>query len=173
MRAEDFQAKMRTPRRAAIATDVSMLLSWPARRWVVALVAAAAYAAVAGLATDVIANPVATRMVAPTWWSYPVLALTAALGGLITAGYVRSPARPAGQGRAAGGGVLSVLAIGCPACNKVVVLALGTSGALNIWAPVQPLIGIASIALLAWALHIRLAGEASCPIPVTSRKQDR
>jgi hypothetical protein len=167
MVAEDSPVEVRVPWRTAIVMDTSSLLSWPRSRWLVALAAAAVYAAVAGLATDVIANPIASRVVPPTWWSYPVLALTAVPGGLITASYVRSPAQPAAQGRTAGGGLLSVLAIGCPACNKLVVLALGTSGALNIWAPLQPAIGIASIVLLGWALHVRLAGEASCPLPAT------
>lgn len=160
-----------TARRAAIITDVRELASWPTRRWLLALAVAVAYAAGAGLATDVIAGPVATRVVPPTWWSYPVLALTAGLGGLIAASYLRSSTQPAAQGRTVGGGLLSVLAIGCPACNKLVILALGTSGALNIWAPLQPLIGIASIVLLGWALHVRLTGEESCPLPAAPRER--
>ncbi len=36
---------------------------------------------------------------------------------------------------AAGGGLLSALAIGCPVCNKAVVLLLGSAGALTVWAP--------------------------------------
>lgn len=144
---------------------MSTLASWPARRWLAALAMAIGYAVVAGLATGVIANPLIARVVPPTWWSYPVLALTAALGALVTASYLRSPTRPTAQRRAAGGGVLSVLAIGCPACNKIVVMAVGTSGALNLWAPLQPLIGIGSVALLGWALRVRLASEVSCPIP--------
>lgn len=166
MRVEDERAETRSSRRGgSIIADMSTLAAWPDRRWLVALATAIGYAAVAGLATGVIANPLIDRVVPPTWWSYPVLAVTAALGGLVTATYLRSPTRPAAQRRAAGGGVLSVLAIGCPACNKIVVMAVGTSGALNLWAPLQPLIGIASIALLGWALHLRLAGEISCPIP--------
>ena len=99
------------------------------------------------------------------WWSYPVLAATALLGGLVAATYVRSPAQPAGLSRTAGGGLLSALAIGCPVCNKLVVLLLGVSGALTVWAPLQPVLGLASVALLGWALQTRLATERACPIP--------
>jgi hypothetical protein len=54
--------------------------------------------------------------------------------------------------------------VGCPACNKIAVLLLGVSGALNLWAPIQPLVGVASVGLLAWALQRRLAGERACPV---------
>lgn len=36
-----------------------------------------------------------------------------------------------------------MFAVGCPACNKIAVILLGTSGALNLWAPVQPVLGVA------------------------------
>jgi hypothetical protein len=100
-----------------------------------------------------------------TWWSYPTLAVAALLGGLVIASYVRSPAQPVATAKTTGGGLLSALAIGCPVCNKLVVAALGTSGALTLWAPLQPVLAVVSIALLAWALRTRLAAERSCPIP--------
>ena len=127
------------------------------------------FAIAAGAPTDVIPNPVFVRMTPVQWWSYPVLAATALLGGLVLATYVRSPAVPAGLTRTAGGGVLSVLAIGCPVCNKLVVLLLGAAGALNIWAPLQPVLGLISVALLAWALRTRLAAERACAVPAVSR----
>ncbi len=49
--------------------------------------------------------------------------------------------------------MLSVLAIGCPVCNKLVVLALGAGGALTHFAPVQPILGFLSLGLLAYALR--------------------
>lgn len=62
------------------------------------------------------------------------------------------------------GGFLSFLAVGCPTCNKLVVLALGTTGALDWFAPAQPVLGIVSIALLAWALRARLRSAIACRI---------
>jgi hypothetical protein len=65
------------------------------------------------------------------------------------------------------GGLAAFLAIGCPVCNKVALVLLGTSGALTIWAPLQPLVGIVSLALLgatlAWRLRMRARGNA-CPV---------
>jgi hypothetical protein len=60
-------------------------------------------------------------------------------------------------GRARTGGVLSFLAAGCPVCNQLVVLAVGTSGALNYYfRPLQPLPGLASLILLGVASLARL-----------------
>ncbi|MBP8882095.1 MAG: hypothetical protein KBG77_13450, partial [Dermatophilaceae bacterium] len=78
-------------------------------------------------------------------------------------------AAPAAEGtRAAGiGGLLSFLAVGCPVCNKIALLALGYSGALQWFAPLQPVLALAGVALLAWALRARLSGAVICPVPVS------
>jgi hypothetical protein len=156
------------PRRAGVAGLAGTLASlrqWPARRWLIAVGGAALYVVAAGVPTGVIPNRMVHRAVPATWWSYSALAATALLGGMLAATYVRSRADRDVTGRSAGGGLLSVLAIGCPACNKLIVLLVGTSGALSLWAPLQPVLAIASIVLLAWALKARLAAEQSCPIP--------
>ncbi|MFJ9011629.1 hypothetical protein [Streptomyces canus] len=67
--------------------------------------------------------------------------------------------------RAVIGGVASAFAVGCPICNKLVVLAIGVSGALTYWAPVQPVLAVASIALLTYALMRRLHTATACPLP--------
>lgn len=126
-----------------------------------------------GLPTDVIPNPVFGRPVPVTWWSYPVLALTGVLGGLLAATYVRSGAARNAEldrpGRAGGiGGVLSFFAVGCPVCNKLVVVALGTTGARQWFEPVQPWLAGASVVLLGWALRARLRSATACPVPKVS-----
>ena len=141
------------------------MLSWPPRRWLAALAGAAVFTLAAGIPTDVVPTPLFTRMTPVQWWNYPILIATAVLGGLLIATYVRAPSAAAGMGKTAGGGLLSALAIGCPVCNKLVVFALGFSGALTIWAPLQPALGIVSIALLGWTLRTRLATERACPVP--------
>lgn len=76
---------MRPSHGEALLADASMLVSWPARRW---LAAAFVYAVVAGLATGVIANLLfGLAMVALLGWalqvrvtgevSYPIPALAA------------------------------------------------------------------------------------------------
>jgi hypothetical protein len=73
-----------------------------------------------------------------------------------------------GTTAAAIGGLAAFVAIGCPLCNKVALLLLGASGALTVFAPLQPLIGAASIAMLvatlAWRLRV-LATGGSCTVP--------
>ncbi|MFF7642885.1 hypothetical protein [Streptomyces canus] len=75
-----------------------------------------------------------------------------------------APPRPR-SGRAIAAGVLSAFAVGCPICNKLVVLAIGVSGALSYWAPVQPVLGVASVALLTYALARRLRTATACALP--------
>ncbi|WP_407698922.1 hypothetical protein [Streptomyces katsurahamanus] len=62
-------------------------------------------------------------------------------------------------------GALSVFAVGCPVCNKLVVLALGMSGAMSYWAPAQPVLALLSLGLLAHSLVRRLRTAAACPVP--------
>jgi hypothetical protein len=161
------------------------LRTWTARRWLVAAAASVVVALLVGLPTDVIPNPVFGRPVPVTWWSYPVLVVTALLGGLLAATYVREPGtvtttttttatgstaddeRPARRGGVAG--LLSFFAVGCPVCNKLVVIALGTVGARQWFEPVQPLLAAVSIVLMAIALRTRLRYADACPIgPVSA-----
>jgi hypothetical protein len=151
------------------------LQRWSPRRWSVAAVASLLVALVVGLPTDVIPNPVFGRAVAVTWWSYPVLVVTAVLGGVLVATYVRDPSltsdppvvedeRPARKGGVAG--LLSFFAVGCPVCNKLVIVALGTVGARRWFEPVQPLLAVVSIGLMAWAVRARLRNATACPVRV-------
>ncbi|WP_309235347.1 hypothetical protein [Amycolatopsis sp. SID8362] len=134
--------------------------------------AAALSALAVGVPTDVLDTPFFTRMTPVRWWEIPVLALTVALTGL----WVAIP-RPAGDLRGRGGIVGSVtaavLAVGCPVCNKVVVGLLGISGALGIWAPVQPALAALSLAALAAAVVVRWrrrgCGPEDCAVDVTAK----
>lgn len=147
--------------------------NWSRRRWWSAAASAVLIALVIGLPTDVIPNPVFGRPVPVTWWSYPTLVTTAVLGGLLAATYVREPTvgdsalivdddldAPSRVGGV--GGLVSFFAVGCPVCNKVVILALGTAGARQWFEPLQPLLAVLSIVLLAVAVRIRLRGEIAC-----------
>ncbi len=58
---------------------------------------------------------------------------------LLASTYVTGPSAECSsgsQGKALGGGLLWVFAIGCPICNKLAVIALGVSGALAYFAPI-------------------------------------
>jgi hypothetical protein len=135
--------------------------------WLVAALATAGSLLILGVPTAVIPNPFFIRMTPTETFNVLVWLASAPLIGLMVATYVRPPRhaighRPdePGAGRATLGGVAAYLAIGCPICNKVVVAALGVSGALSIFAPIQPLIGAASVALLGATLTWRLRDRA-------------
>jgi hypothetical protein len=100
--------------------------------------------------------------------------VTALLGGLLVGTYVRRdepmidepmidvvdvPSRNGGIA-----GLLSFFAVGCPVCNKVVIVALGATGARQWFEPIQPVLAVASIILLAWALRARLRSADTCRV---------
>lgn len=168
------------------------ILAWPARRFAVALLAASATVLVMGVPTAMIPNPVFGREIAPTSWAWPSLIATAVLSGLLIATYVRISEADDGAGSGGGeadgaaeagdaedrpsragivGGVLAYLAVGCPVCNKLALIALGYTGALTWFAPVQPWLAAGGIALLAVALLRRLANEGTCALPGAGRGQ--
>lgn len=149
---------------------LSVLFTWSARRWRVAALTAVGTFLLLGLSTAVIPNPVFGRSIPPTSWALGVLVATSVLSGLLTATYVRQPTdttvaskasdRPARGGII--GGALAYFAIGCPVCNKLVLLALGATGAVQFFAPIQPYMAAAGMLLLAGALVVRLRGEMRC-----------
>lgn len=155
---------------------LSAMWLWSARRWWVAVGSGLVTMLVVALPTAVIPNPIFGRSVETTWWSYPVVIITGILGGLLIATYVREPVqgateqvedekeadRPLTIG--AVGGLVSFFAVGCPVCNKIVLLALGASGAITWFAPIQPYLAVASVVLMAWALRARLRGEIACSV---------
>ncbi|MEU0684020.1 MULTISPECIES: hypothetical protein [Streptomyces] len=76
-----------------------------------------------------------------------------------------APAERPRTARALIGAAASAFAVGCPICNKLVVLAIGVSGALTYWAPVQPVLAVATLALLGYALVRRLRTATACALP--------
>ena len=158
---------------------MTALRAWSPRRWRAAALASLGAFLLLGLPTDLVPNPVFGRQIPAPSWTLPVLVLTAILSGLLLATYVRddepmgatedpdgSGAQDGDQRRATLGGALSFLAIGCPTCNKLVLLALGSSGAITWFELVQPVLAGTGVALLMSALGRRLAGEVSCRVTV-------
>ena len=137
------------------------------RFWLFAAVGTAAALLVLGVPTAVVPNPFFIRMTPTETFNVVVWLSSAPLIGLLFASYVRAPGHAIehdrgqpGAGRTTLGGVAAYLAIGCPICNKVVVAALGVSGSLTYFAPLQPIIGISSLALLGATLAWRLRARA-------------
>ncbi|MFI6287807.1 hypothetical protein ACIBCM_24185 [Streptomyces sp. NPDC051018] len=143
--------------------------AWGLRQWLTATVVTVVAAIAIGVPTGVVPSSLYSRMTPVLWWNYPVWALSSVLTGLLAATYAGVPRTRATGGprgaRALAAGILSVFAVGCPVCNKLVVLALGMSGAMSYWAPAQPVMALASLALLAHALVRRLRTAGACPVP--------
>lgn len=153
--------------RRAMTTAWSTVATWPARRWMAASAGGVLAALLMGVPTGIIETSFYTRMTPVPWWDYPVWLASATLIGLSLATYVRTSSRTRapvnrGSSRTVGASLLSVFAIGCPVCNKLVVAVLGFSGALTYFSPIQPLLGLVSLALLVFGLKVRLDGERSC-----------
>jgi hypothetical protein len=175
------------PRSSAAALRDPRYLGW-------SFIAGAASLVAYGIASAIIPNPVFGRQIPPEPFAIVVWIISAALMGLIVGTYLApgpggsvgvlarvgigntvastgtsdGPA-PSGTGSIVGyaGGLAAFLAIGCPVCNKAALVLLGASGALTIWAPLQPILGAASLVLLAatlaWRLRARARGGA-CPV---------
>jgi hypothetical protein len=145
----------------------SLAASLDGRFWAVAGIAGLAALLALGIPTALIPNPVFGRQIAAEPWAYAAWLGSAPLAGLVLATYLApaggvasAEARPGRSGPLASVAGLGVfLAVGCPVCNKVALLLLGTSGALTVFGPLQPLLGLASLvalaATLAWRLRTR------------------
>lgn len=157
---------------SAAMMDLRGISSWSPSRWLTALAVTLLAAIAMGVPTGVLETSLYTRMTPVTWWNYPIWAVSAMLVGLTAATYIRggggsSAARDRSQ-RTLGAALISTFAIGCPICNKLVVTAIGVSGALSYWAPLQPLLGLLSVAALAAGLVVRLRGMTVCRTPSPS-----
>lgn len=107
-----------------------------------------------GIPTDILANPWFGREIPVRWWEYPVLGATVVLTALWF-GVQNSRSDGPRAATPAAGVMLTVFAVGCPICNKLVLVTIGASGALGWWAPLQPILAIVSLALLAGAVLYR------------------
>ena len=148
-------------------------VTWTGRRWLVAAATSLAFTVLVAIPTDLIDTPLFSREIPPTWWSWPALLVSSVLSGLLTATYVApvdgggdtttTTSSSGGSSGGLAGGLLTFFAVGCPVCNKVALLALGSAGAVTWFQPVQPVLQVLAIGLLGWALYRRLANERACP----------
>lgn len=144
------------------------LRTWQLRRWLFAAGTAAVTIVFVAIPTVLIPNPWFTREIPVTAWAWPVLVVTSVLAGMVAATYVaRKDSAEKDRGGVLGttGAIATFFAVGCPVCNKLVLIALGYTGALQFFEPLQPYLAGGSVALLAVALAVRVQRERSCPLP--------
>jgi hypothetical protein len=136
------------------------------RFWNLTALYTAGSALLLGIPTRLIPTPLFSRVVPTSPQDYAIWIVSALLLGpllsLMTLYPMPSQKAPpgtrslAGTGRAFGGALLSFFSVGCPVCNKVVVLLLGLGGAMTIFNPLRPYLGLASIVLLGVTLFLRV-----------------
>ena len=156
-------ARARTAITRACSDIATAIRAFETRGWLVSIAAAAGTLLLIGTVAAIFDNPYFTRMTAVREQDYVIWAATALLVGLI-AGTFAAANVPGHAGKLMAGGVFADLAVGCPVCNKVVVLLIGTSGALTFFDPLQLWIGLGSLVLLGWTLLLRaraISGECS------------
>lgn len=146
----------------------SIAAAFDRRFWIVAGGATVLSLLVIGIPTAVIPNSAFTRMTPVEPMNVVTLIASAPLMGLIAATHLsrqpgHDPGSPdRGSARATVGSIGSFLAVGCPVCNKVVVAVLGVSGALNVFAPLQLVIALAALGLLAVTAAWRIRDRVTC-----------
>jgi hypothetical protein len=146
------------------------------RFWPVSALYAAGAALLIGIPSVLIPNHLFSRTVPTSPQDYVIWVISALLIGPLMGLATLYPVAPrratpvsnrslAGSGRALAGTLLSFFSVGCPVCNKVVVLLLGFGGAMTFFNPVRPFLGLASIVLLSVTLFLRVRVlRHGCPV---------
>ncbi len=134
-----------------------------------------------GIPTVLIPNTFFSRMTPTSLQDYLIWGISVALIGPVLALATLYPARSTtgsanrpgvGSGRALAGTLLSFFSVGCPICNKLVVLLLGIGGAMTFFNPLRPFLGIASIVLLGVTLFLQVRVlRYGCPVNFNSNTQ--
>jgi hypothetical protein len=157
--------------RSKAAAVEAVIWERPRPRLGVAVLAAVATFLVIGVPTDIVPNPVFGREVPVRPWEPYVLVLTSVLTGLwfgLQRARATSPEQEDSSVPTLSAAGLALFAVACPVCNKIVLIALGTSGALGFWEPLQPwLAGISLVALLGSVLYAarkRPCAEGVCSV---------
>jgi hypothetical protein len=153
------------------------------RFWSLSTLYTAASALLLGIPTKLVPTPLFSRMVPTSPQDYVIWMISALLLGPLlslmtlypmpTQKVAQEKRSLSGSGRAFAGTLLSFFSVGCPVCNKVVVLLLGLGGAMTIFNPLRPFLGLASIALLSITLFLRLrAVRYGCSLPAQKTISD-
>ena len=167
-RAEDVPAgadRARLPRRLKwLHRDWVLLRRWQRPRFVAAGVSAVATAAALVAANGAVIPPTAWA----AWWSVPAIAAGALLAGLIVGSYVRAPIGAEATLCDTRWPVLGLagLALGTsPGPDSLLAYLFSWAAPAVLGAVIQPAVSLASLALLGWALRLRLDLERSALAP--------
>lgn len=114
-----------------------------------------------GTVTVLVKNPYFIRMTHVHWYDYTFLILTALLTGVYASLYYYNKSSKESLDKkcnytAAGGIIGGLFSFGCAICNKLLVFLLGLSGVIAYFMPIQPILGVISIAVLGYAVYMQL-----------------
>lgn len=141
--------------RLSLQDTITTMATLPGIFWLKAILIAFGAAFIIGLPTVLIPNPIFTRMIPTRPIDYLFFVIAALLIGLTWA-LPQSKQRHTTQRQSAIGYITTFFAVGCPTCNKIILLLLGSGGAMNYFAPIQPLLGVISVILIFTAFHRQL-----------------
>lgn len=119
--------------------------------WIRSLVYALGLFAGMGTLTALWSNPIFIRMTPVISGDFVILAGESILLGLYLG--IRAPS--CGIKKASIGGILGFLGFGCSLCNKLLLMAVGSTMLLNYFEPVRQYIGWIGLAVLAVALYAK------------------
>ena len=148
--------------RSALRRTLSQLRGWPRMRWGVAA-GVTAVALVGLIAVTGFSWPSGSGQVGVlTWWGYPLVLVGAALASLIVASYLGSPIGAEATVCDTRWPVLGLGGVALGAASPASPAFLSnvfSANADSLAGLTQPVIGLAALALLSWALAQRLGQE--------------
>lgn len=137
------------------------LLRLTAREVLASVAIAMLMFAVLGTVTALWDNSLFMRMTPTSGFEIGLLVAQAALAGLYLG--TRQPICAAGA--AGAGGVLGFLGVACPVCNKLLVLAFGSTFLLEYFEPLRLYVALLGTALLMYGVYVKLYRNACIGVP--------
>ncbi len=127
-----------------------------ARSIIIGSIAAFSIFAAFGIVTVLLPNEFFIRMTPVYVYDYIFLVMTSILSGAyIGLWYYTKKTQTKCNYAATGGAVGGFLSFGCAICNKLLILLLGVTGVVAYFMPIQPILGVVSVALLAYAVYMQ------------------
>ena len=113
-----------------------------------------------GTVTVLIKNPFFIRMTPIHWYDYLFLILTSTLSGAYIGLWYYAKNNKNLNSKcdyvAGSGAVGGFFSFSCAICNKLLIWLIGLSGVVAYFMPLQPILGVISIAILSYAVYIQL-----------------
>ena len=141
--------------------SVAQLRGLPTRFWLRSALFAVLAAGLIAVPARLVPNDLFRRMTPTRPLDYVFWVAGSVLVGMLLA----LPREQRTELPGAAAGVATLLAVSCPVCNKVVVALIGVSGALDVFAPFHPALGVGALVLMVWSFRRALVASGQCRVP--------